>query len=73
MEDEKRYQVKYIPITGYVELNGVRSVLPRRPKNELRYTFSGIERVVRGFWKEGTFDFTSDDANRLILFSQEGA
>ena len=64
---------EYIPITGYVELNGVRTVLPRRPKNELRYTFSGIERVVRGFWKEGTFDFTSDDANRLILFGKEGA
>lgn len=64
---------EYIPITGFVELNGVKTALPRLPRNELRYTYGGIERVVRGFWKEGVFDFTSDDANRLILFSQEGA
>ncbi|MBP3804277.1 MAG: hypothetical protein J6I76_10315 [Oribacterium sp.] len=64
---------EYIPIIGFVELNGVKTALPRLPRNELRYTYGGIERVVRGFWKEGVFDFTSDDANRLILFSQEGA
>ncbi len=62
---------KYVPITGYVELNGVKSPLSRMPHNELRYAYSGVERIVHGFWKEGIFNFTSEDENRIAVVGSD--
>lgn len=55
-----------IPIVGCVELGGKRYPLERREENTLRYRYNGSEKVIRGHWEKGVFQFSVDDANCFI-------
>lgn len=55
-----------IPIVGCVELGGKRYPLERREENTLRYRYNGSDKVIRGHWEKGVFQFSVDDANRFI-------
>lgn len=59
-----------IPIVGCVELGGKRYPLERREENTLRYRYNGSDKIIRGHWEKGVFQFSVDDANRFIWEGQ---
>lgn len=59
-----------IPIVGCVELGGKRYPLDRREENTLRYRYNGNDKIIRGHWEKGLFQFSVDDANRFIWEEQ---
>lgn len=59
-----------IPIVGCVELGGKRYPLERREENTLRYRYNGSDKIIRGHWEKGVFQFSVDDANRFIWEDQ---
>ena len=59
-----------IPIVGCVELGGKRYPLERREENTLRYRYNGSDKVIRGHWEKGVFQFAVDDVNRFVWEDQ---
>lgn len=54
-----------IPIIGYVELKGKKYPLERREGNMLRYRYNANEKIIRGHWEKGSFQFGLEDATKI--------